>query len=231
MKYRLEYGRTGLQVNLPEGLNLRTLAYKDAQPLPDPATAVREVLDRPTGTAPIVELARNRRDACIVICDITRPVPDEIILQPLLESLEASGIPRDRILILVATGLHRPSNPAELVEMVGQTIVDNYRIENHDGQCLEEHTYLGQSPRGVPMWIDSRYVRADLKITIGLIEPHLMAGFSGGRKLILSRHCSPGNREDLAWPGIPRTSARRLRHSGWQPGARREHLDRPANRL
>ena len=60
----------------------------------------------------------------------------------------------------------------------------NYRIENHHGQQREEHTYLGETRRGVPVWIDSRYVQAELKITTGLIEPHFMAGFSGGRKLI-----------------------------------------------
>jgi nickel-dependent lactate racemase len=87
-------------------------------------------------------------------------------------------------LILVATGLHRPNEGAELVEMLGQKIVDRYRIENHHGTVLAEHTFLGKSPRGVPIWIDSRYVQADLKITTGLIEPHLMAGYSGGRKLI-----------------------------------------------
>ncbi len=85
---------------------------------------------------------------------------------------------------MVATGLHRPSTPAELVEMVGPEIAADYRIENHHGQVLAEHTYLGDSPRGVPIWIDSRYVDAELKITTGLVEPHLMAGFSGGRKLI-----------------------------------------------
>jgi nickel-dependent lactate racemase len=184
MRVRLEYGRTGLDVDIPDELNARTLAYKNAEPLPNPHQAVRDLIAQPIGTPPLSELAKNRRDACIVICDITRPVPNEMILRPMLETLEASGIPRDKILILVATGLHRPNWGAELVEMVGQHIVDNYRIENHDGQVLEEHTYLGQSPRGVPMWIDSRYVRADLKITVGLIEPHLMAGFSGGRKLI-----------------------------------------------
>lgn len=184
MRIRLEYGRTGLDVEIPDELNVRTLAYKDAVPLADPHSDVREVISHPIGSPPLAELARRRRDACILICDITRPVPNELILRPVLENLEASGIARDRILILVATGLHRPNHGAELVEMVGQHIVDHYRIENHDGQVLAEHTYLGQSPRGVPMWIDSRYVRADLKITVGLIEPHLMAGFSGGRKLI-----------------------------------------------
>jgi nickel-dependent lactate racemase len=141
-------------------------------------------LEHPRGTPPLAELARGRRDACVVICDITRPVPNELILRPLLTTLEAAGIPRERITILIATGLHRPNEGDELIEMVGRWVVDHYRIENHHGTVLEEHTFLGHSPRGVPIWIDSRYVQADLKITTGLIEPHLMAGFSGGRKLI-----------------------------------------------
>jgi nickel-dependent lactate racemase len=102
----------------------------------------------------------------------------------MLAILEQAGIPREKITILVATGLHRPNEGEELVEMVGREIAQNYSIVNHHGQRLDEHTYLGDSPRGVPIWIDTRYVEADLKITTGLIEPHLMAGFSGGRKLI-----------------------------------------------
>ncbi|MGE0760525.1 MAG: nickel-dependent lactate racemase [Pirellulaceae bacterium] len=184
MHVRLEYGRTGLAVQIPDGLSPRTLAYKTAVPLTDPNETLRLLLDRPQGTPPLSELARGRRDACILICDITRPVPNEQILRPVLATLEAAGIPRDGILILVATGLHRPNQSDELVEMVGSFIASHYRIENHDGQSLPTHTYLGQSPRGVPIWIDSRYVQADLKVAVGLIEPHLMAGFSGGRKLI-----------------------------------------------
>jgi nickel-dependent lactate racemase len=184
MRVRLEYGRTGLPVDLPDGLNVRTLSYKSAAPLDDPQASLDNVLKHPRGTAPLAEIARGRRDACIVICDITRPVPNELILRPVLQTLEVAGIPRDRIRILIATGLHRPNEGDELVEMVGQHIVDHYRIENHHGQERGEHTYLGDSPRGIPIWIDSRYVEADLKITVGLIEPHLMAGFSGGRKLI-----------------------------------------------
>ena len=184
MRVRLEYGRTGLEVELPDRPGMRTLAYKNATPLPDPDAALREVLKNPTGTAPLAKLAKGRTDACIVICDITRPVPNEMMLRPMLATLEASGIPRDKITILIATGLHRPNVGDELIEIVGEYIASNYRIENHHGQVLEEHTYLGDSPRGVPIWIDSHYVNADLKITTGLIEPHLMAGFSGGRKLI-----------------------------------------------
>jgi len=184
MRVKFEYGRQGLYAELPDERIVRTLRYKDAPPLPDPRASLRAVLEKPNGTPPLAEIAKGRKNACIVICDITRPVPNELILRPVLEILEAAGIPRDKITILVATGLHRPNEGEELVEMVGEFIAKNYRIENHHGQELGEHTYLGDSPRGVPIWIDSRYVNADLKITTGLIEPHLMAGFSGGRKLI-----------------------------------------------
>ena len=184
MRVRLEYGRSGLDVELPDKNVVRTLAYKDAAPLSDPGQSLRDALASPIATVSLRELATGRTDACILICDITRPVPNELILRPMLETLESAGIPRDKILILVATGLHRPNVGDELVEMVGQHIADHYRIENHDGQDLAAHTYLGESPRGVPIWIDTRYVDADLKITTGLIEPHLMAGFSGGRKVI-----------------------------------------------
>jgi nickel-dependent lactate racemase len=173
MRVRLEYGRTGLQVDLPDDRVVRELAYKDARPVSDPRAAIAAALAQPLGTPPLVELARGRKNACVVICDITRPVPNELILRPLLAALEAAGIARRDILILVATGLHRPNEGDELVEMVGREIAENYRIENHRGVEKIEHTYLGDSPRGVPIWIDSRYVEADL-----------MAGYSGGRKLI-----------------------------------------------
>jgi lactate racemase len=153
-------------------------------PLSDPDKAVAEALAAPIGTPPLSEFARGRRNACILICDITRPVPNKTILPPLLETLEKQGIARQNILILVATGLHRPNEGAELEEIVGAEIKSRYRIENHHGKVLEEHSYLGTTPRGVPAYIDRRYVEADLKITTGLIEPHLMAGYSGGRKVI-----------------------------------------------
>ncbi|MEN6407933.1 MAG: nickel-dependent lactate racemase [Thermoguttaceae bacterium] len=184
MQVHLEYGRNGLDVELPDRNVVGCLLYRPAEPLVDPDRAVRQVLEHPTGTAPLAQLARGRRNACVVIADVTRPVPNRVLLPPILETLEAAGIPRREILILVATGMHRPNLGDELVEMVGRPIAENYRIENHHGPVREEHTYLGQTSRGVPVWVDSRYVSADLKITTGLIEPHFMAGFSGGRKLI-----------------------------------------------
>jgi nickel-dependent lactate racemase len=184
MKIKLDYGRTGLEVELPDQNVVGPLAIRPAEPLANPQEAIEAAMANPVGTPPLAELAKGRKSACIVICDITRPVPNKLILPPMLRTLEAAGIPRDQIVILNATGLHRPNEGAEMEEMVGAEIMKNYRIENHFGKRLEEHTYLGTTPNGVPAWIDKRYCEADLKITTGLIEPHLMAGYSGGRKVI-----------------------------------------------
>lgn len=184
MRVELPYGRGTCEVELPVERVAGVLVYRDAEPLAQPRTAVEAVLARPTGTAPLAELAQGRRSACILVCDITRPVPNQTILEPLLATLEGAGIPRGEICVLVATGLHRPSTPEEIREMLGERIAREYRVENHFGTRNEEHVFLGTSPRGVPIWIDRRYVEADLKIATGLIEPHFMAGFSGGRKLI-----------------------------------------------
>ncbi len=184
MRIHLDYGRTGLDVELPEDRLVGPLAIRPAAPLADPEAAVAEVLRRPIGSPPLAEVARGRKNACILICDVTRPVPNRLLLPPILRTLEEQGIARRDILILNATGMHRPNEGAEIVELVGPEIAANYRFENHHGKVREEHDFLGVTPNGVPVWLDARYVRADLKITTGLIEPHLMAGYSGGRKLI-----------------------------------------------
>jgi nickel-dependent lactate racemase len=184
MRIRLDYGRTGLDVNLPDDRVVGPLAIRPAPPLADPAAAVADALRRPIGSQPLAEIARGRKNACILICDVTRPVPNRLLLPPMLHILEEQGVARRDILLLVATGLHRPNEGAELVELVGPEIAGAYRIENHHGKVREEHDYLGTTPNGVPIWLDARYLRADLKITTGLIEPHLMAGYSGGRKVI-----------------------------------------------
>jgi lactate racemase len=185
MNITLDYGKTGLAVTLPDDrLLVPPLAIRAAEPIADPAAVLAAALEHPIGTPPLAELARGKKTACIVICDITRPVPNSLLLLAILTTIEAAGVPRDGITILIATGLHRPNEGDELVELVGADIAQNYTCVNHHGKVLEEHDYLGTTAMGVPVWIDHRYTRAELKITTGLIEPHLMAGYSGGRKLI-----------------------------------------------
>jgi nickel-dependent lactate racemase len=184
LKITLDYGRTGLDVEIPADRLVGPLGIREVLPLDDPEAAVAAAIDAPIGTPALRKIARGRKDACILVCDITRPVPNRTVLGPVLEVLEESGIPRERVLLLVATGLHRASTSAEKVEMLGEEIASGYHVEDHHGTRMEEHTFLGTTARGIPAWVDTRYVRADLKIATGLIEPHLMAGYSGGRKLI-----------------------------------------------
>jgi nickel-dependent lactate racemase len=185
MQITLDYGKTGLPVTLPaDRLLVPPLTIRDAAPLADPVAAIDDAIANPIGSKPLFELAKGKKTACVVVCDITRPVPNATILPAILKTIEAAGVPRAGITILVATGLHRPNEGDELVELVGEFVATNYRCENHFGKDRDSHDYLGTTPNGVPAWIDTRYTQAELKITTGLIEPHLMAGYSGGRKLI-----------------------------------------------
>lgn len=185
MKVRLEYGRDGLEVELPDENVIGILGLKPAPALQNPGAAAAEALASPIGARPLAELARGRRDACIVVCDITRPVPNPILLPPVLAALEEGGLSRDRVTILVATGTHRPNTPAELEGMLGREAASSCRVVNHVCTDANSQKSLGVSPKGVPVRLNRNYCEADLKVTVGLIEPHFMAGFSGGRKLIM----------------------------------------------
>jgi nickel-dependent lactate racemase len=211
MDVRLDYGRTGLTVRVPDDLRISVVEPSKGRPVPDPAAAVEQALQRPIGSRALAELARGRRDAVVVISDKTRPVPNGIVLPPILHTLEAAGIARERIEILVATGLHRPNTTAELVEMTSADLVARYRFRNHVARNADEHVHLGRTARGTEVWLDRGFVAADLKIVTGLIEPHLMAGYSGGRKGVApglagvetmrSAH-GPAMLEDNVGPGI-----------------------------
>ncbi len=164
-----------------------TVVRKPSMPLlPDPARAIRKALQEPIGAASLDQLARNARSATIAICDITRPVPNHLFLRPLIEILLETGIPSTAIRVLVATGLHRPNLGAEMEELIGDPwVLRNVRVENHYATRDEDHVLLGTtSTRGTVVRLDKRFVEADLKIATGLVEPHFMAGYSGGRKVI-----------------------------------------------
>ena len=182
MKAHLLCGKETITLNLPDSVQL--IENKPAKALADPESAVRDALLHPIGTAPLHEIARGRKNACIVISDITRPVPNKIILPPLLQTLLDSGMAAENITILTATGMHRPNLGEELESMVGREIMDKYTIVNHYCQKEEELREIARI-EGAPIEINTHYLDADLKILTGLIEPHFYAGFSGSRKAIL----------------------------------------------
>jgi lactate racemase len=184
MRVDFAFGKTGLIADLPTGFRYRILEARSARPAADQTHAVEAALDAPLASPPLEELARGRSSAAISICDITRPAPNRLVLPPVLSRLERAGIARDRITILIATGLHRPATEAEIREICGPEVANRYRVVNHNARNLEEHTNLGATRSGTPVYIDERFVSAALHLTLGFIEPHLMLGFSGGRKLI-----------------------------------------------
>lgn len=184
MQIDLAFGTAGIKANLPAGFRYRVLEARSAQPLADWQSALESALDRPIDSPPLSELARGKRSAAISVCDITRPAPNRKTLPPVLRRLEQAGIPRENITILIATGLHRPATDAEIREICGAEIASAYRVQNHDARDLKSHRPLGSTASGTQVYIDERFVAADVHITLGFIEPHLMLGFSGGRKLV-----------------------------------------------
>ncbi|MCE0521287.1 MAG: nickel-dependent lactate racemase [Methylacidiphilales bacterium] len=182
----ISYGKGRLPVHLPSGAEATLIRKKPLPKLPDAHSAIRRALDQPIDSRPLRALAKGRRSACILICDITRPVPNHLFLRPIIEDLLAAGMTREKISVLVATGLHRPNKGAELAELVGDPwVLANVRVENHFARRDADHVDLGRtSTRGTPVKINRLFIEADLKIATGLVEPHFMAGYSGGRKVV-----------------------------------------------
>ncbi len=186
MKIDLSYGKSVLSVTLPRGVE-PTIIRKPAFPTPaSPAELIDTALNGPIGSRTLDEIARGARSACILICDITRPVPNASFLQPMIRTLIAAGVPRDAITVLVATGLHRPNEGDELAELIGDPwVLENVRVENHFAEDDAAHVDMGfTATRRTPVRLDRRFVEADVRIATGLVEPHFMAGYSGGRKVV-----------------------------------------------
>ncbi len=186
MRIDLNYGRNGTVLELPDDWDVTVLRKPLMPVLADPEEAVLSALEKPVGGRPLRETARGCRTACVAICDITRPVPNGVILPSVVRELLAAGLAPENITILVATGLHRPNLGDELRELIGdEWVLNTVNVVNHFARNDEDHVDLGTTRKGLPVKIDRRFVQADLRLVVGLIEPHFMAGYSGGRKLVL----------------------------------------------
>ena len=161
------------------------LNWKSAAPLADAGAAIEAALDAPAAGRPLAAVIAGMKSAAISVCDITRPAPNSVVLPPLLRRLEAPGIARQNIFILIADRTAScTATEAEIRHIVGPEIAAGYTVLNHDARQRDQHRHLGVTRSGTPVWIDERFLAADLHLSLGFIEPHLMLGFSGGRKLI-----------------------------------------------
>ena len=182
MRVKLAYGREGLWVDLPDR-NVAIVEPRFVPGLPDERTAIVQALRHPLGSPPLHELASPEDTVAILFSDITRPTPNDRLLPPLLAELE--HVPRERILLINALGMHRPNTEDELRTMLGDEVVDGYHVVQHDGQDLDDLVNLGQTRFGHQVLINRAYMEATVKVLTGFIEPHFFAGFSGGPKAVL----------------------------------------------
>lgn len=183
MKVRLDYGKEGLDVELPD--DRTTVIEPDYPPgVADPARALAEALARPAGSPRLRELVRPGQSIAVAVCDGTRPQPREAMLGALFAELRGASVMESDVTILIATGTHRANTPDELRGMLGDDVVSRCRIINHDARDRTSLRYVGRSSTGVPVWLDRLWLEADVRITTGFVEPHFFAGFSGGPKMV-----------------------------------------------
>ena len=179
MRVSLQYGTDGIDVELP-GRNVTVLQPHPVPGLPDEAAAFREAVQRPIAGPPLSAVVRSGERVAVVIPDITRPLPTARLLPWLLAALP--HVPPDRIVIVNGTGSHRANTDQELRLMVGAEVHSRYRVVNHDAQDSATLVLVGRGADGQPVLLNRSYVEADRRIVLGFVEPHLMAGFSGGYK-------------------------------------------------
>jgi nickel-dependent lactate racemase len=183
MKTWLAYGKTGLEINLPDGAKVTTVKPRHAAALSDPAGAVREALRQPTGAPPLREWVKAAGTVAIVFSDITRPTPNYILLPAILAELD--HVPDEQIILFNSTGTHRANTDAELEQMLGGDIVRRFRIVQNDASDDESHVLVGTTTTGNPIRLHREFVACDAHILTGFIEPHFFAGFSGGGKAVM----------------------------------------------
>lgn len=179
MKVHLQYGKEGLSVDLPS-TNARVIEPTFVEGLPDEGRSFAEAVRQPIGGKPLRELVRSSDRVAVVIPDITRPLPTDRLLRWILAEL--SHVAPDRFTVVNGTGSHRGNTPEELVGMVGADVLARVKVVNHDSHDGKTMAAAGKTDDGRTVYMARDYVEADRRIVLGFIEPHFMAGFSGGYK-------------------------------------------------
>jgi nickel-dependent lactate racemase len=182
-RYPIPCGKKTIILTIPDEVPVQWVESRKMAPVPDVRWAVEEALNRPIGTPRLRDLVKRGRTVALVVTDITRKLPEEIILPILLKELEAGGIKKRDITAVVATGTHRPNTSEELRGKFGE-VVNKIAFVNHDPWNAEGLIHLGISKGGIPLVFNRKVAQADIRISTGVIETHLFAGYSGGVKSI-----------------------------------------------
>jgi len=181
--YPIPCGKKLINVGIPDTVPVQWVQSREATPVPNVRRAIEEAMDSPRGSPRLRDLVKPGKTAAIVVSDITRKLPEEIILPLLVKELEAGGIKRQDITAVVATGTHRSNTPEEIREKFGK-VVDEIAFINHNPWDSQGLVRLGVSKTGIPLVFNRAVAQADYRVSTGVIETHLFAGYSGGVKSI-----------------------------------------------
>jgi nickel-dependent lactate racemase len=183
MIIKLAYGKTGLDLELPDELDVTIVEPEYVPGVPDSRTALREAIQVPIEGPSLRDQVSPNDKVGVIFSDLTRPTPNHLILPAVLDEL--AHVPGENITLFNALGTHRANTEAELRAMLGDALVDGYRIVQNDAFDVSTQVHLGTSSRGHDIWLNRELVECDVKILTGFIEPHFFAGFSGGGKAIM----------------------------------------------
>jgi nickel-dependent lactate racemase len=183
---RLPWGSEQLAITLPAAWEVTgVLEPVPFPPVADAAAEVRRSLAAPIGMPGLRDLATASARCVLVVDDGSRPTPVSAILPPVLDELAAAGLYLDQVTLVTALGVHRPMTEPELSERVGAGVLARVQWENHDCDDPGRLVHLGVTRRGTEVWVNRTVAEADLVISIGCIEPHIIASFGGGAKNIV----------------------------------------------
>lgn len=197
-----DYGKNGLDISLDLSWNVDVVRPTYQQIIENPVEKIKEAINNPISCSPLKSIIREKQrlnQICVVVSDATRPLPSHLILEVLIEELNSYGIEDDRIVILIATGLHRPSREEEIGRILGNKLKNRLKVQDHKATDRESLIYLGKTSNNTPIYVNKLYYESDVKILTGYVEPHFFFGFSGGRKSLV--------------PGIAGTETIQLNHS------------------
>ena len=177
-----------MEININPNWNVTIFQAEKQKNVEDPINKIREAVRNPLETAPLkvmVESKKPLNQVCIVVSDATRPIPSDIILEAIIAELNDYGIHNDQIVVLIATGLHRPSQKDELERILGKKLKTRIKTIDHVATDNNSLIFLGKTNDNCPIFVNKHYFESDLKILTGYVEPHFFFGFAGGRKSIV----------------------------------------------
>lgn len=183
-KIGIPYGQKTLWLRLPRKNIADVLVPHPVRPVANEVAEVERALRKPIGTPPLTEIIKPSDNVALLCENITRPTPLATILPPVLAQLHRLGVPKSNIRIIMALGSHRPMISEEIRSKVGELIYEQYEIKNSEFRDPRRLQDLGFAPQGVRVWIDREALEADIRVGVGSIAPHPVAGYTGGAKII-----------------------------------------------